>query len=202
MKIANDDSGYGNDILYRMCAERPKHTDLDTIASKIWIIGRAYSATIERKAGKRIEAGKDFYRETVAPAIRNSGIDDWIASVSSIDRLTNENVALSLSCHKNVTDLFKSITDFEKRSLASKYLHFHARNAFFIYDSIANRRIKEKLRGKQSRLTYLDGFDKEYAVFSARCIFYRDEFLEKELGALVTPRRLDMSLMGYGKFFI
>jgi hypothetical protein len=53
-----------------------------------------------------------------------------------------------------------------------------------------------------AHLTYLDGFDKEYAGFSARCIFYRDEFLEKELDALVTPRRLDMSLLDYGKFFL
>jgi len=198
MKLANDYSGYGNEVLYRMCAERPKHIDLDTIASKIWIIGRAYSAAIERKAGKRIEKGKDFCRETVAPAVRDSGIDEWIANVSSVDRLTSENVALSLSCHKKVTDLFKCITGVEKRSLASKYLHFHAPRAFFIYDSIANRCVRQRLRDKQMRFNYLEGFDKEYASFSARCIYYRDEFLEKELDELVTPRRLDMTLLNYG----
>lgn len=198
MKVPDDNSGYGNKILYRMCDEQPKHTDLDIIASKIWIIGRAYSAAIERKAKKQFVEGKDFGREIVAPQIRDSGIDEWIQSVSTIDRLTSENLTASLSCHKNVTDLFKRITGLDKRSLASKYLHFHAPHAFFIYDSIANRRVKELLRGKQKRLSYPNGFDNEYASFTARCIFYRDNILEKELGTFVSPRRLDMAFLGYG----
>jgi hypothetical protein len=47
MKNANDFSGYGNEVLCRMCDERPEHKVKDIIASKIWIIGRAYAATIE-----------------------------------------------------------------------------------------------------------------------------------------------------------
>jgi hypothetical protein len=199
MKIANDYSGYGNDVLYRMCNERPEHKDIDTIAGKIWIIGRAYSAAIERKAGDRIKEGEDFCRETVAPKVRDSGIDEWIASVSAVKKLTNENITLSLSCHKKVTDLFKRITGVEKRSLASKYLHFHAPLAFFIYDSIANRSVRRLLRDKKSRFIFSVGFDNEYASFSARCIYYRDEILEKELCESVTPRKLDMTLLDYGR---
>ena len=198
MKLASDFSGYGNAVLYKMCADKPKHTDLDAIASKIWIIGRAYSAAIERKAKDRFVKGKDFGRDIVAPQIRASKIDEWIESVSGIERLTAENLTMSLDCHKKVTDLFKQITGFDKRSLASKYLHFHAPRAFFIYDSIANRRVKQLLGDKQKRLFYAKEFDNEYSSFSARCIFYRDNILEKELGALVSPRRLDMSFLNYG----
>lgn len=197
MKHANDYSGYGNAVLYRMCREQPKHESIDIISSKIWIIGRAYSATIERGAGKRMKEDKNFNQEIVAPAIRKSGIDGWIARVSSIKRLTTENFEESLNCHKKLTDLFKQITGINKRSLASKYLHFHAPYAFFIYDSIANRRVKEELRTTKRRLSYPDGYDNEYAAFSVRCMYYRDEILEKRLHARVTPRKLDMTLLNY-----
>jgi hypothetical protein len=44
--------GWGNHILYRMCHKQPGHTNVDVIAGKIWLIGRAYAAAIERGAGK------------------------------------------------------------------------------------------------------------------------------------------------------
>ena len=52
MLYADDYSGYGNETLYKMCKDRPLHDDVDTISSKLWIIGRSYAASIERKAGK------------------------------------------------------------------------------------------------------------------------------------------------------
>jgi hypothetical protein len=204
-EAGKDNTGsYGNEVLYRMCLDQPKHTDVDVdiIASKIWLIGRAYSATIERKASEKFEEGKNFCWDIVAPAVRAEPIDEWIASVSSVDRLTVENVALSLSCHKKVTDLFKRITGIEKRSLASKYLHFHAPNAFFIYDSIANKRVREEIQNLRYPKNRLQGYDDSYADFSTRCIFYRDEVLERKLNVPVTPRRLDMALLGYGIPFI
>ena len=197
MKYLDDYSGYGNKVLYRMCKDAPKHTDIDEIIGKIWIIGRSYSASIERKAGAKMIEGKDFYKEQVAPAIKNSEIDTWLNSVSSIKRLTKENLHLSLSVHKNVTDLFKDITGIEKRSLASKYLHFHQPNAFFIYDSIANTEIRNILREKKLRHKYQKGYDDEYSSFVERCLYYRDNYFEKEIGGFSTPRKLDMKLLGY-----
>src|ERR1019366_2260152 len=125
----------------RMCEKEPKHEDIDIISSKVWIIGRAYAAAIERgvvgKFRRGLKPGEDFHQKKAAPAIKKSKIDKWIEAVSDIPRLTEENLKRSLECHKRMTDLFKKITGMEKRSLASKYLHFHASNAFFIYDSRA-----------------------------------------------------------------
>jgi hypothetical protein len=168
-----------------MCFKHPEHTDIDIIASKIELIGRAYSAAIERKAGKKFKSGKNFCRDIVAPAIRNSEIDFWLKDVRDIKRLTEKNIGKSLRCHKHVTDLFKKITGLEKRSLASKYLHFHAPNAFFIYDSIANRNVKERIHAKKFCVP-VDSreFDNEYAVFSCRCLKYRDK-VEKKLGGRI-----------------
>lgn len=197
MKYTDDYSGYGNKVLYRMCKEAPTHNDIDEIMGKIWIIGRSYSASIERKAGPKMINGKDFYKDQVAPAIKNSDIGKWIDSVSSIRRLTKENVHLALAAHKNVTDLFKEITGVDKRSLASKYLHFHKPKAFFIYDSLANVEIRKILRDKKQRHQYIKGYDDEYSSFVARCLYYRDNYFEKHIGGLSTPRKLDMKLLGY-----
>ncbi|SMM99355.1 hypothetical protein SPONL_542 [uncultured Candidatus Thioglobus sp.] len=193
MKYANDYSGYGNKVLYQMCNDQPLHNDIDIIVSKLWIIGRSYAASIERKAGK------DFKIENAAEIIKKSNIDGYIASVKNIDRLDSSNIALSLNAHKEFTSILKGITGIEKRSLASKYLHFHMPKAFFIYDSIANKKIREKIRNKKSRFTITKNYDDEYEGFSLRCLYYRELF-EKELGQLATPRRIDMELLGYGKF--
>jgi len=191
---------YGNEILYRMCSERPDHKDRDTVASKIWIIGRAYAAAIERGAGERIEEGKDFCQDIVAPDILKEPIDDWIAQVSSIKRLTVENIGESLRCHKKVMDLFRTITrGATKRSLASKYLHFHARHAFFIYDSRAIKKIKAEIKAVPPEIeTKLDSqdFDPVYADFCARCLIYREK-LENGSDEKISPRMLDMKLLGY-----
>jgi len=48
-----DQPGFlGNTVLYDLCKSYPRHDEEDVIASKIWLIGRAYAAAIER--GKNI----------------------------------------------------------------------------------------------------------------------------------------------------
>jgi len=195
MKYIDDYSGYGNKVLYEMCKTKPKHEDIDEIVGKVWLIGRSYSAAIERKAGAKMKEGGNFYKDQVAPAILNSDIDEWIESVSSIHRITKDNYLLVLAAHKNLTNLFKQITGTEKRSLASKYLHFHQPNAFFIFDSIANREIRKRI--DKTRYKSQKGYDDQYSSFVERCIYYRDTYFEKEIGGLSTPRKLDMALLGY-----
>lgn len=192
MRYATDYSGYGNEVLYRMCRERPRHNDIDSITSKLWIIGRAYSAAIERKAGK------DFDLRTAAEQIKSSDIDRKISKLKRIDRTSLENAHVLLGAHKYFTNILKSMTGMDKRSLASKYLHFHAPGCVFIYDSIGHRKIREALAPHQRRFKLTKSFDDVYEGFVYRCIHYRDEILEKRIRALATPRRIDMELLGYG----
>ena len=42
----------GNKVLYDLCRERPLHTDTQAVLAKIWLIGRAYAAAIERRKNK------------------------------------------------------------------------------------------------------------------------------------------------------
>ncbi|MBW0149274.1 hypothetical protein [Marinobacter arenosus] len=189
MKYAEDYSGWGNEVLYRMCSERPLHDDVDTVVGKLWIIGRAYSASIERKAGG------DFNIEDAAQLLIESGIDVLINSLNKIDRVTADNIHEVLKAHKVLTDTFANATGIEKRSLASKYLHFHAPRSVFIYDSIANREIRARLERK--RFDIPREFDDAYSAFCYRCLHYRDFEFEPRLGELATPRKLDMELLGY-----
>lgn len=186
---------FGNDILYKMCKKAPSHKNDSEIIGKIWLIGRSYAASIERGSGT--PAGENFYRTKVAPMIKKSEIDKWIESVKKIRRVTLENMHLVLEVHYNLTQLFKNITGLEKRSLASKYLHFHQPNAFFIFDSIANRNIRKELSKKKIRFTYPEGYDDAYSKFVVRCIYYRDNCLEPEYERKLTPREVDRNLLGH-----
>lgn len=190
MNYVNDYSGWGNEVLYRMCKERPLHNDVDTVSSKLWLIGRAYSASIERKAGK------DFKIQQAAELIISSEIDSEISNIQKIDRPTHENIDQILRAHKHLMDVLCEATGLEKRSLASKYLHFHAPKAVFIYDSIANRNVRSILKGFRVKIS--NPYDYGYSAFCYRCIYYRDTKFEKEIGGLSTPRRLDMQLLQYG----
>ncbi|MBU1512221.1 hypothetical protein KKD52_17870 [Myxococcota bacterium] len=176
-----------------MCRENPQHKDLSVIVGKVWLIGRSYSASIERKAGPKMVEGENFYLTQVAPKIKSSQIDRWISTVAHIERVTQENLHAVLVCHKKVTDLLKEISGVEKRSLASKYLHFHVPGAFFIYDSLAQKAITSlcsPIPGPINDVTV----DRSYAAFCRRCLALR-ETIEKHGRRQVTNRELDVYLL-------
>lgn len=185
---------WGNEALYEICRKNPRHKSIPVIVGKIWIIGRTYSAAIERRPKKITKDDERYYVDRVAPMILDSDIDKWIRSVSSIQKITEENLEKVLSCHKNLTDLFREISGIEKRSLASKYLHFHAPNAFFIYDSIANKRAS--MEAPRKHLNYPPGYDKSYSAFCSKCLHIRDEVLAKNRRRPISPRDVDKYLLG------
>jgi hypothetical protein len=191
MKFEHDYSGYENEVLYRMCREKPLHDDIDVIKAKFLIIGRVYSAAIERKAGPNF---KPYTNPDVWRRIQSSEIDRHIHKLNHIDRITFDNAPILFEAHYQLTSLLKDITGINKRSLASKYLHFHSPKSVFIYDSLANKGVRQKL-SKKYDLT--GNFDDEYEGFVYRCIDFRDAMLESKLGFPVSPRRLDMELLGY-----
>lgn len=183
---------FGNSILYDLCARNPRHERDDVIAAKIWLIGRAYAAAIERKRDSADASdGDTFYTDVVVPKIRESKIDEWFCAISGDKANDTE---LTLRVHKRVMDLFTVISGLEKRSLASKYLHFHFPNRFYLYDSRAQRGIRARTASIGRKLPPLREFDETYARF-----FLRARTLNFELDALVgthlLPRDLDKVLL-------
>jgi hypothetical protein len=181
----------GNRILYDMCRKYPFHRADGEIVAKVWLIGRSYAASIERRRNAK-EVSDDFYETVVVPAMLKHPIDLWLESIQPTD---SPGSPKTVTVHKKLMDLFHLITNLEKRSLASKYLHFHKPDAFFIYD----KRAKQSITKIVPRLNHIpvlkmDEFDLEYRDFVRRCVWLRDH-VHKTFGAELTPREIDKLLL-------
>lgn len=184
---------FGNQVLYDLCGRHPLHDCVPAAVAKIWLIGRAYAAAIERRRDKTDE-NDAFYINKVGPALCDSEIDSWLASLRAVPGSTTTALSLTLQVHAKVTALFSQISGLEKRSLASKYLHFHAPEHFYIYDSRAVIAI-QRLSSIVGRATASDGtVDNEYRKFANKCQRLRQHVLEKH-GVALTPRQVDNLLL-------
>ena len=184
-----------NKILYGLCQDHPARTDRDAVLAKMLIIGRVYSASIERRKNKKAEETTDsFYFSNVAPAIVGSKLDDWIDEAKAADPDSDKALTVMVEVHKLTTDLFSQISGLEKRSLASKYLHFHVPELFYVLDSRAERPIRgfRGFIGKASPPTTAG--DNTYSNFVAKCALLRSR-CETEFGIKLSPRKLDNLLL-------
>lgn len=191
--IAESSWDFGNQVLYDMCHHNADHKTDGVIIGKIWIIGRAYSAAIERRRGPGNGDVDSFYESAVAPKIRNSSIDAWFEEIRSGKQT---DLALHLETHKRVMDLFTTISGLEQRSLASKYLHFHFPDRFYIYDSRAQKAISQLTPPVGRKLPPLREHDYDYARFVLRCEALRRQ-LETRTAKPLTPRHLDNLLLSF-----
>ena len=188
---------FGNSILYQMCKDNPKHDQADVVVGKIWLIGRSYAAAIERRKNADDYLGDDFYYEAVAPMMLEIGkeLDERLSYLNNTDGLIVDCVPEILSAHKFLMDAFTELTGLEKRSLASKYLHFHCPAKFFIYDSRARMAIGKLVkRPDKSILADVVNYDPEYGDFVCRMIELQ-KYLDEQLGVYELPRKLDSFLL-------
>lgn len=64
-----------NKAIYDLCKKNPRHRTEEEIISKIWIVGRTYSAAVERRRKKDDHTSDEFYQKKVAPAILEADLD-------------------------------------------------------------------------------------------------------------------------------
>lgn len=172
---------FGNGVLYELCRENLYHRDTDKILSKVWLIGRAYSAAIERRRNKET-INDNFYIDKVAPTFKGSEIDSYLSELKKYNKLTMENLPLILKAHNYLTKLTASITDLEKRSFSSKYLHFHFPDLFFIYDSRVVDSLRQFIGSVPKSMDFIfesDSIDKEYAKFVCKSFVIWNSIMEK-----------------------
>jgi hypothetical protein len=184
-----------NRVLYDLCREHPAHRDSGEILAKVLLIGRAYAAAIERRRNKEDDHENDrFYIDTVAPAIRTSAVDSWLHQARTATPATPDGLQAMVEVHGKVTGLFSEISGLEKRSLASKYLHFHVPRLFFIFDSRAVEAMREfsDVLPRASR-SERNG-DNEYRKFAEKATALV-QFCEREYGLLMLPRHVDNLLL-------
>lgn len=184
----------GNQVLYDLCQNHPNHQRNDEIIAKIWLIGRSYAAAIERR--KNVDHTSDnFYETVVVETIKKAKIDVWLSRLPS--RITDpwQELGSVVTTHNKLLKLFSSITGLDKRSLASKYLHFHRPDLFYIYDS----RAKQAIMKVTPRVTAINEIaaedaDSEYLSFCRRCQWLKDSIQERFKKDL-TPRQIDKILL-------
>lgn len=203
VQIIKDDVDYalspspwdlGNQVLYSLCQDYPRHDRDDAIIAKVWLIGRSYAAAIERRRNGK-DTSDDFYETTVATKIKRSLLDNWLAALP--DRLTDSwgELGSVITLHWRLMNLFSEMTDLNKRSLASKYLHFHRPDLFFIYDSRARAAIaKVTPHLSQLRAVSAEHADSEYHAFCRRGQWLRENIKERFHRDL-NPRQLDKILL-------
>ncbi len=197
LKQKNSRWEFGNSILYQMCEDNPLHNDSDVVIGKIWLIGRSYAAAIERRKNADDYQGDDFYYDAVAPKMLEIGkeLDSRIESLKNNSGIIADCVPEILSTHKYLMDAFMDLTGLEKRSLASKYLHFHCPEKFFIYDSRARAAIgKIVKRPNKKILLGIDDHDAEYGDFVCRMLELQ-KYLDEKLGTYEKPRAIDSFLL-------
>ena len=184
----------GNKVLYDLCRKHPYHNDTSEVIAKVWLIGRSYAAAIERRKNKSKFRGDDFYIDVVAPNIINSNIDIWFDNLKKVNEINRKTLALILKTHLEITKLFTEISQLQKRSLASKYLHFHFPKLFYIYDSRTLGALYKisKITGRAEKSKYLS--DNEYRKLFEKCLSLR-KYVYDNHGYKLTPRQIDNLLL-------
>ena len=191
---------FANNVLYQLCEKYPTHDNEDIVVAKIWLIGRSYAAAIERFKDKSSAESEDFYYEEVAPKMieKGEGLD---SQIRKLKQSQNVSIVDILSTHKYLLDAFESITKHKNRSLASKYLHFHCPEHFYIYDSRADSAVKKfvDLPNEYKKTLYnFEVYDSEYANFVCRMMELR-EYIHKTFDKKLNPRQLDSFLLFVNK---
>lgn len=174
----------GNGYLYSLCRDHYYHKADNEIAAKIWLIGRSYSASVERRKNKKSnEKNDNFYKLIVVPALKNSILDSYLINLKRFSSINLNNVYYIIETHGYLTKVLNKITAMDKRSLSSKYLHFHCPRLFYIYDSRAVkglRILKKKLQNKLKNKILKDKkYDKEYSRFYMACLDIHKEIITK-----------------------
>ena len=184
----------GNQVLYKLCQDYPRHDCGDVIIAKIWLIGRSYAAAIERRKNAK-DTSDNFYEKTVVKKIKNSRLDDWLHNLPN--RVTDPwtEIGLAVTVHKRLMDLFSDLTGLNKRSLASKYLHFHRPDLFFLYDTRAKKALAEVTPSiRKIPRIIAEEADSEYLALCRRCQWVCDD-VSRRFGVFFTPRQVDRILL-------
>lgn len=186
-----------NQALYDLCKKYRCHNNDAEIVAKVMLIGHAYSADLERGRGDVVGAdvsNDKFYTKYVAPKLKASELDKKLDALQKMNEVDESNVAELLDTHGYLVGLFYELTQMRKRSLASKYLHFHLPNLFFILDSRATSSIRSLPGAKQSIKSPPTTADAEYTKFVGAALGLR-EHVSSEFGKRLTPRQLDRLLL-------
>ncbi len=196
----------GNQVLYDLCKNHPFHNKPDEIIAKMWLIGRSYAASIERRKNKKNETNDEFYSKVVNEVInfnRQEKLDERIKKLDNLE-INKSMVKQLLVLHKDLLKLLEKLTKLDKRSFVSKYLHFHCEN-IPIYDSRAKIGMMALSKGfkKETKLIKKDlinelnkeEYDEEYLDFCSRYLACYNSIKSKIGNKKISARWMDNYLL-------
>ncbi|MEO7272934.1 MAG: hypothetical protein ABIX28_18315 [Vicinamibacterales bacterium] len=200
--VATDESrdpwAVSDGLLYGLCRRYPDHHNAKAVTAKMLLIGRAYAATAERgrsKGAAAASSGDEFYIRDLPRALRTSDLDTRLAALRAHQRVTDDNVRAVVQAHQALMRVLGDLTGVEKRSLASKYLHFHLPRLFFIFDGRAQRmmRVVSPSVRRRRGADWAAG-DSRYESFVSAALRLRGR-LEARARRQLTPRHIDRVLL-------
>jgi hypothetical protein len=205
--------GLANVVLYRMAIENPHHNDAKIVADKMLVIGRVYSAAVTRGGGERNDERSDLpvtlYEHLARLVVAQHGeLDQRLTDLNKLERVEPDNLVGVVECHAFLSKiLIAGINEWRaptairgvraRDSFVSKYLHFHAPMVFFILDSVARNKLKQRgLRGW--RPTWPTAFRSDLRTDYAKYCLRVHAYAVREFGGQAwTPRLVDGELLGY-----
>lgn len=139
--------GYGNKILYIMCAQEPSHTDESIVRSKARMIAKVYDVSRN--------LGKDWDLVAKALCDKKLALDRLLSSLDALS-FSSANLAQIVKVHGKLDHyLCKQLTKaggnrkvHSRASFVAKYLHFHRPDTFPILDSLAELGVKGQIAGR------------------------------------------------------
>ena len=170
--------------LYELCFMHRHHFHDEIVADKLRMIVRLCA-----EHGLNVTG---FSPEFTAHRLGQSAVDHWFAGLATAEHL---DLALVFELHKRVMDLFADLPAEQARALASKYLHFHFPELFFLYDrrvAAAAFQLGEGECGYLSRAEH----DPDYGRFFACCRKLTERFVGLA-GRRLNPRELDRVLRAW-----
>lgn len=188
---------YGNDILYKMCQDNFEHIKNEHILTKVLFIGRIYAAAIERRKTENNDINDNFYVDSVLPTFKNSHIDTFLKELKKVENVKICNIKDCLEVHYYLTKTINKITNLNKRSFVSKYLHFHLPELFYIYDTRAVDTIRQFISKVPNELKFnvdSQNADLEYAKFYCKCFELKRQ-IKNKFSIELTNRQLDNLLI-------
>jgi hypothetical protein len=170
--------------LYELCFLHRHHFQDEIVADKLRMIVRLCA-----EHGLKVNG---FSPEFAAHQLGRSGVDRWFAGLATAEQI---DMALVFEMHRRVMDVFVHLPAEQSRSLASKYLHFHFPDLFYIYDQRVEAAAIEMGDGECGYLARAER-DPAYGRFFACCRKLSDK-LSTLAGRRLNPRELDRVLRSW-----
>jgi len=171
--------------LYDLCFMHRHHMRDELVADKLRLITRLYTDSLAWP-------GKTFSAEAAAHSLSRSKVDHWFGALATAEHLDS---GLLLELHKRLMGVFIDMHEDEARSLASKYLHFHFPELFYVYDTRIASAISLLMQGDCGFLALAE-FDPAYGRFHA-CCRKLTESITPLVGRALSPRELDRVLRAW-----